>query len=387
MNKGRKIALFSALLIILLLFSCITVRGDDVDSGYETAPEEYGDFVGSLDDAVIDRLPESALDGDSEGLLSAAEEMISVSYLVNIVFSSFGGAIGEILPTLAWLMGTVILSALAQVFAGGLDGGLSGAVGFSCRLCSFLSIAAASVEALSRLSEYFDSLFSAVAAFVPLSGVLYAMGGNLTGAASGSATLSATLALCQFFFSETVIPVFCVCLSLSLLAVFDGVGAMALSAVGATVKKWYTTALAFVMMILTTAVAAQGILASKADGAAMRGVKFAASSFIPISGGALSSTLGTLAASVELLRGAVGVIGVAIILLMLIPISVYLAAMRGALAIASFTAGVLGCGGEKRLLDEIGSLYGYLEGIAVISAVVFIIAMAVFASTAAAVTG
>ena len=264
---------------------------------------------------------------------------------------------------------------------------MSSAVAFACRLCSFCAIAAISVGSLSRLKEYFDSLFAAVAAFVPLSGVLYAMGGNLTGAASGTVTLSATLAICQFFFAETVIPVFCACLALSLLSVFDGVSASAASSISTTVKKWYTTALAFIMMVLTAAVAAQGVLASKADGAAMRSVRFAASSFIPVVGGTVSSTLGTLAASVELLRGAVGVMGVVIILMMLIPVVVYLAAMRGALAVASFTAGMLGCSGEKRLLDEIGSLYGYLEGIAAISAVVFIIALAVFASTAAAVSG
>ena len=117
----------------------------------------------------------------------------------------------------------------------------------------------------------------------------------------------------------------------------------------------------------------------------MRGMKFAASSFIPISGGAISSTLGTLASSVELLRGTVGVLGIVIILLMLIPVSVYLAAVRAALGIASFAAGLLGCGSEKRFLDEIGSLYGYLEGIAALSSVVFIISLAIFASTAAAV--
>ena len=48
---------------------------------------------------------------------------------------------------------------------------------------------------------------------------------------------------------------------------------------------------------------------------------------------------------------------------------------------------MLGCSGEKRLLDEIGSLYGYLEGLAAISAVVFVMALAVFASTAAAISG
>jgi hypothetical protein len=46
---------------------------------------------------------------------------------------------------------------------------------------------------------------------------------------------------------------------------------------------------------------------------------------------------------------------------------------------------MLGCGGEKSLLDEVGSLYGYLEGIAALSAVVFLIAFAIFAATTAAV--
>lgn len=385
MSKKKRIVLFGVFFVLLMFSLAICVKGEDADGGYETLPEEYGDFIGSIEEGVLDKLPDGALEGDSQSLLSATEEMASVSYLLNMLLSAFGVAVGEALPILAWLMGTVILSAVAQTFASGLGEGLSGAVSFACRLCAFSSIAAASVESLSRLSAYFDSLFALVAGFVPLSGVLYAMGGNLTGAASGSAALSATLAVCQFFFSKTVIPVFCVCLSLSLLSVFDGQSALSSGSIAATVKKWYTTALAFIMMILTAAIGAQGILANKADGAAMRGMKFAASSFIPISGGTISSTLGTLASSVELLRGTVGVLGIVIILLMLIPVSVYLAAVRAALGIASFSAGMLGCGSEKRLLDEIGSLYGYLEGIAAISAAVFIIAMAIFASTASAV--
>ncbi len=387
MNKKKRIALYFALVLILIAVTAMSVGASDGNSDLETLPEEYGDFLDALPDGVLDKLPPEAPEGDRESLVSAASEMASVTYLLSAIFSAFGGAVTELLPTLALLLGIIILSSIAHTFASNFTGGLGAAVSFACRLCSFCSIAAISVGALSRLSEYFDSLFASVAAFVPLSGVLYAMGGNLTGAASGSVTLSATLAVCQFFFSETVIPVFCACLSLSLLSVFEGIGASASGSVAATVKKWYTTALAFIMMILTAAIAAQGILASKADGAAMRGMKFAASSFIPVSGGVVSSTLGTLAASVELIRGSVGVMGVVIILLMLIPVIVELAAMRGVLALTSFVAGLLGCAGEKRLLDEIGSLYGYLEGIAAISAAVFIIALAVFASTAAAVSG
>jgi len=99
----------------------------------------------------------------------------------------------------------------------------------------------------------------------------------------------------------------------------------------------------------------------------------------------VSSTLGTLAASVELMRGAVGVIGVAVVLLLLIPIIVELALLRAVFALAAFLAGMLGCSSEHKLLNEIGSLYGYLEGVAVLSSVVFIVAFAIFAATCSAV--
>lgn len=352
------------------------------DGETDTLPEELGDFIDSLPDGVLDSLPDEIYGDSASSLSEAARRMSGVAYLMSRLFDAFGSAVTELLPTLALLSAIVILSALGRAFASNL-GGLSEVVEFAAGLCSYSAIAAISVSSLERLSEYFDTLFATVTAFVPLSGVLYAIGGNINGAASGTLTLSATLAVCQFFFSKTVIPVFCVCLSLTLLGVFEGGGSG--RTVSASIKKWYTTALSFVMMILTVAIGAQSIIAAKADGMAMRGAKFAVGSFIPIVGGTVSGTLGALASSVELLRGSVGVIGIVIIILLLIPIIVELAALRGIFALTSFISGMVGCTGEKSLLDEIGSLYGYLEGIAALSASVFLIAFAVFAATAAAV--
>ena len=385
--KGRKATLFIFLIVALALLLSIgcPVYAADVDKadGDGTLPEEYGEFIESLPDEIIDALPDEIFGGDIGSLSGAADRMSGVSYLLSRLFDAFGSALGELLPTLALLMAIVIFSALAKAFAANL-GGLSEVIEFAAALCSYCSIAAVAVSSLDRLSRYFDMLFSAVGAFVPLYGVLYAAGGNINGAASGSVTLSATLAVCQFFFSKTVIPFFCICLSLTMLTVFEGSGGAG-RAISASIKKWYTTALSFVMMILSIAIAAQSILASKADGVAMRGVKFAAGSFIPIVGGTVSGTLGTLAASVELIRGSVGVVGIIIIILLLIPIIVELAALRGIFSLLSFASGLVGCGGEKSLLDEIGSLYGYLEGIAALSAVVFLISFAIFAATSAAV--
>lgn len=382
MKKKIKIFLLVCLSVLFLLLGGIRASAaEDEDSAM---PQEYSGFLGVLPDEISDKLPTGALSGDRESVLGAAEEMIGVKYLLGALFSTFGEAITSLMPTLALMLCVVVLSALCHVFSSNV-GGMSVAVTFACRLCSYFVTVGAAVTALSSLSDYFETLFACVAAFVPLSGVLYAMGGNLTGAAASSVAISSSLAVCQFFFSKTVIPFFCTCLSLTLISVFDGAPSRAAGSISSTLKKWYTTALAFISMILTASIAGQGIISAKADSAAMRGAKFAAGSFIPLSGGTLSSTLGTLASSVELLRGSVGVVGIVIILLMLISVVVRLAVMRGLLAITSFAAGVLGCSGEQRLLDEIGALYGYLEGIAAISASTFIIAMAIFATTASAV--
>ena len=387
LRDRKKMRLLKALTVLFVFIGVLLVspmraaaEGDE-----ETMPREYDFFLDSLPDEVANKLPDGAFDSDRGRVADAAQEIGGVGYLLEVLFDSFGGAIENILPTLATLCGIVVLSAVCHTFSANLSQGLGTATGFSARLCSFCAISGVAVGALERLSDYFDTLCNTVSAFLPLSGVLYAMGGNLSGAVTSTAALSSTLAVCQLFFTKTVIPFFCICLSLTLMGVCEGSGRFAGQSVSSTVKKWYATALGAVMMILTTSVAAQSILSAKADGAAMRGVKFAASSFIPVSGGAVSSTLGTLAASVELIRGSVGVVGVVIILLMLIPTVVELALLRGVLSMASFMSGLLGCSGEQQLLGEISSLYGYLEGIAALASVVFIIAFAIFANTAAAV--
>ena len=289
------------------------------------------------------------------------------------------------MPTLFLLFGIVILSAVFRALSAGLFQNTATECELCVRLCTYCVTAGVAVSSLERLEHYFESLFSAVSAFLPLSAVLYDMGGNLTAAASSTATLTAILTVCQFLCTKTVIPLFCLCMALSLLSVFDGAVGLGGQSLSASVRKWYGYGLGFVMMILTTALGTQSILSAKADGMAMRSAKFVASGFVPVTGGTVSSTLGTLAASVELLRGAVGAVGIGVILMLLIPVVVHIALLRGIYALSSFLAGMLGCGGEQKLLSEIGGLYGYPQGIAVLCSGIFLIAMAVFATASASV--
>ncbi|MBQ8408790.1 MAG: hypothetical protein IJY39_08000 [Clostridia bacterium] len=383
-RRMRSFAAWLVLCLLILWAGAVSVGAEDGEE-HGTMPEEYGSFIDSLPDTVSDILPDGAESSDSDAVSDAAQRVSNPEYLLSVLGELLEESVGRLLPTLSLLCGTVILAAVMYLLGGCFAAGTNKTVELCVRLSTYCVIAEVSVASLLHIEAYFQALLSAVASFLPLSGVLYAMGGNLTAAASASASLSVILAVCEFFCAKTVIPVFCVCLSLSMLSAFDGAGALVGQNLSGRIRKWYTTSLGFVMMLLTTALGAQSIITAKADGIAMRGVKLAVSGFVPISGGTVSSTLGTMAASVELIRGSVGVIGMISLLLMLLPVLLELAVMRGILSLAAFVAGMLGCGSEQRLLGELEGLYGYLEGVAVLAAAVFLIAMGIFATTASAV--
>lgn len=382
MKKAKLIKIFSLVVLffgtvwVILNFGVISAFAVE----YDTVPPEYSDFSDSIDGDVADKLPEGVFSDNADDINKAAGELIRPANILTMLTDLLGVKIKTVVPALALVLGIVVLSALLSAIASGSQG-LSRVSEGCIRLCSFTAISGMAVGCVESLSRYFDALFKAVTGFLPLSVALYAMGGNFTTAAESGATLGITLTVCQFFCTKTVIPVFCICLCISLMSVFENNGTVAVSSVGGTLRKWYTTSLTFVMMILTCSLAGSTLLTAKADNMAMRGAKFAVSSFIPVSGGTLSSTLGTLAASVEMLRGSVGVIGIVIIIMTLLPTIIELALLRGVFAIGSFCAATLGCSGEARLLSDLDSLYGYLEGIAALSAAVFIIAFGVFAST------
>lgn len=361
--------------IVLAVAGVITVYADE----YETLPPEYSDFSDSISGELADKLPNGVFSDDANEINKAAEQMISPSAILSALIDALGVGITNAVPTLALMLGIVILSAVLSTVSANLAG-TSRAAENCVKLCTFTAIAGVAVGSVESLTLYFERLFASVASFLPLSAALYAMGGNIGAAASSSAALGITLTVCQFFCTNTVVPVFCICLCMSLVSVFDGQAASAGGTVGASIRKWYMTSVSFVMMILTCSVAGSTLLSAKADNMAMRGAKFAISNFVPISGGTVSSTLGTLAASVEMLRGSVGVIGIVAIILMLLPTIVEIALLRGVFALGSFCASTLGCGGEARLLSDLESLYGFLEGIAVLSAAVFVISFGLFAA-------
>ena len=373
---------FRGVVALTVIITCLSLGIVEI-SAYEseTMPDEYLDFIEGIEGSVADKLPDGIFSNDADEVNNAAQALTDPINILSVLIEAVGEGISDVAPTLATVLGTVFVAALINSFSSSL-GGISRAVETCVRLCTFCVLSASATARVEVFREYLDNLLAAVSSFLPLCATAYAMGGNLTSAAGSVASLGAILTVCELFCTRAAIPIFSVCLCLSLLSAFDGWEIGAGGAISSLIRKWYLRALSFVMMLLTSSLGAQTLLSSRADGMAMRSFKFVASSFVPVSGGTVSSTLGTLASSVELLRGSIGVVGIVIIILMLLPVIVELALLRLVFSVGCFCSSSLGCSREARLLGELDSLYGYLEGIAILSAVIFLVVFGIFASVA-----
>ncbi len=378
LRKGLYKILFGILSVMLLAGLLFVFIGAE-----ETAmPDGYGDFLDKLPDDTKQLLPENIYSDDADKVADAVSEMSGVEYLFSAVLSCFASALGKIMPHVALLLGLVVLSSLGGLMSAHLSPSASRAFDICSRLVVFCLVGGVAISVLEDVKEFFIRVTGIISAFVPLSATLYTMGGNISAAMRSSSGLLVTLGVVEFISSVVVIPLFCFCLAISLTSSMTS--DIWAGSIGSSVKKTFLTALGIITAILSLSLSSQTVIASKADSLAIKGAKMFLGS-IPVTGGAVSSSLGTLASSVELIRGAVGVGGIIILLLLLLPVIIELWLMRSIYSLIGSLSGMLGMAGEHKLFLEVSELYGILEGVAIMCSVVFVVAMATLSAAAPAI--
>ena len=195
-------------------------------------------------------------------------------------------------------------------------------------------------------------------ASLPLMGALYAMGGNVATAVASTAGLSVYLTVLEGVIAKSILPFCGICMASALVGGLDP--SLRIDTAISTVKKKYTTLLSFLMMLLIAMLSVQTTIAARQDGLAMKSVKFAAGNWIPVVGGSVGELLKTVGGGVGYLRGAVGLSGILLLLLTLLPTLIELFLARCVWQFSASLADLLGCEGEKKLLLEFSSLLGYL---------------------------
>lgn len=364
--------LFCFCYLFVLLFLLSPAVWADEKREAETLPDVYQDLLNSLPPSILERVPEGALSNQTDDVGNAVGEMSSFSYLLQTVLSLVGLRLGDCLKLLCSVVGILILSSICRTFCASLKKPeLARAFSFMITLIITVTIFATGFGTIESTVSYFGTLNAFTSASVPLMGSLYIMGGNAAAAVATSAGLSLFMTVLEEIVGKSIVPFCGICLALALIGACEG--GPRLGGLLTSLKKNYTLMLSFFMMLLLAMLGSQTILGASKDTLAMRSAKFAAGSMIPVVGGSVAELLRSVSASVGYMRSAVGICGVLLLLLLMLPTLVELLLARATWQICSFFAEILGCDGEKRLLDEFASINGYLiAAVAICSSVLFL---------------
>ncbi|MBQ4603914.1 MAG: hypothetical protein IJB16_04850 [Clostridia bacterium] len=364
--KHKKIAAF--MLLMILLYSINIPAFANVDEYCNDWFEASGanELSEYLTEETRDYLKKIGCeDADFEGIF-------------DISFSSFTKLIKDILTEeiktpLEYLLKTVGAVLLVSVCAGFFpdDEKSKTVLALICGSFLIIEIFAPAMQSVSAAALSMGACAAFEKALIPVLAAVVTVSGNPASALSVHGTVFAAAQFVEAFAADTVMPLVGICGALSMTgSVFP---TLRLSAVSETVKKSLTTCLASAAGLFTGFLALKSTLAASVDGMAVKGVKLAANTFIPVIGGAIGEAFTSVAGSLSLVKNTVGVYAIVAFFIMTVPVIINLALWVIVMRIACLISDLLGCIQCSEVIKSIAFVFSMTNTILVLCAAVFII--------------
>lgn len=366
-----------ALTMILICVSPMGVSAEEEDK----LPDEYEDFTDGIPSDIADLLPDGIFSDRTDDVVGAVEELTSWGYILNTVFDILGVSIRAVVKALASITALLVVCSLLNMFKKSIKNEaldnvmllISGAV----MAASVLEISRAPIE---RAMESFEQMKIFVNTMSPLICSMYAMGGNISSAIVHNYGLIVFLSILENVCILSLQLILGICMALIIASSF--MQDNTLIGLNNAIKKTFTFFVGFIMLIFTSVISTQSLLASKADTLSSKTAKLLASQMIPLVGSTLGESLRTAGASIEYLRTNIGIVIIIILVLMILPTLLSVGLYRLVFVVANGIAGLLGCEREGKLVLEISSLYGYVFAIFAICSVILLFLVTIFAKCA-----
>ncbi len=384
--SGRRVRrsrlIFAVLLLGLLLSGAtVAVSGEEAGTGM---PEGYGELTELLPEETMDLLPEELSSSDVQEVGEALAALTSPDELFRLVGRIAGIELGAAVRLLAKLCALLVIAAVFGALQRTLgSSAMAGMMRFCTTTAIFAAIIYTQMEHLRGVVSFFERLTSLMGAMIPITGTVWAMGGNVTTATAGTGTLYVFLSVSEALCAKTVMPLCCFLTALALCCALSPDTGM--RGLASATKKTYTFLMGITMTLLLSCLSSQTTLTAAADSTTARAAKTVSATVIPVVGGSVGETLRTVASGVGYLKSVVGISGILFVFLLTLPTLVDLILTRLAFLLSGGVADLLGCEGEGRLIGEIGAIWGCMIAAVAMSSVMFILALTIFVRTTVAI--
>ena len=330
----------------------------------------------------INRLIPGELEGKIDPFSSEVSAEIDFSSLLSCLRDEVLCGLPDVIPffeiLFAFLVCSAVLSALKESL---LSESLSSLLETVFSLALSLLIGGKLALLLGNCLGFLKKMTLFVSSLLPYLSLLSLSGGNAVTAAGDNAFLLFTLSAVQNLCIGLLSPLIRVSLAFSLSdSISDNVN---LAGIPRLFKKIYSFFLTTSTGLLSILLFFQHNLSLAADNAAAKSIKFAGS-LIPVVGSSLGDAVRTVISSLSVIRTSLGIFGLLVILLLLLPCAVSLFLYKFALSAACTLSGLFGMKREERTLSLFADIIDMMIASVIASSVIFIVSLALFVSSTSA---
>ncbi len=363
----KTIKIISCIFLLLLFVPTLTVSADEVKN-----------YLKDTDKSLSQVLPDDAkrLMEENDVSLENPESVdkLSVTYWLELikdtVFQNIKNPIklmGEMLIVIIML--TMIKSLIED------NGDMDSILAVIATLISVGILYSSISSCIKIVTDTITATSVFMYSYVPVFSSILAAGGC---ASSGISYYVAILSVCEiigFFMKNLLVPFMSFTIAASVIeAINPSVIGINISGSLKNVSKWI---LGLISSIFIGVISVQGIIGQASDSLGIRTIKFAASSLIPVVGGAISDAYTTLSGSMSYIKSGVGVIGIIIIIFSVLTPVVTVISLKAVLSLTKGISTFFGQQNISSLLGGINSVLSIVLGIIACFTLIFIIATAV----------
>ncbi len=348
-----------AFLIILtaVALSAVTVSSEETSF----------DLRGLLPDEISEEMPDSYFYGNEDGEAELPDAEFIFGYALKAVKTIIPGAA----KSMALILGISLIASMVNVISSSFSETTAKAVCFISSLCVCGASYSVLSDVFSGICEYIETLHVFINGFMPVMTGAIALSGNITTASVTGIMISLALTILEALSNGVLFLLLKVCFCFSITTVIPGT--LSLGEISALIKRVLTHVLAFIMLVMSVVTAYQTLLSKSADNAIMKGIRFAAGSYIPVIGNSVGESLSLIASGLSTVRAATGAAGCAVIAVMLIIPMIRVIFYRLAFDLCSAISGITGLTKEGAFMREMSSLAGFGLAIMTISSVFFML--------------
>jgi len=373
----KRISLF----IFFLFMLSTTVYA--VDGQNDTIYEEIYDY--SNVDNIYENIPESIINiGITEKIdFSNLKDKNTVTLIISEVFNLFIKYLRENITFFFSLLGIIILcSVLKAVWESFTSNGNEYIYKYISLICISALIYSFLTPVFDESANYLKDTNVFMTLMLPIMSALGVAGGNAAAVIVENLQVISVVNFFDVLIANYLMPLLKICFAMSLTSVICNVN---ISGINKFIKTSIISISVFALTLLTAIFYFQNSLATAADTLSMRGVRFAAGTFIPLIGSLVGEASKTVIGSIMYIKSTVGIfIIVILIFLTLIPV-LKIVVKKTVLYICKIVCDILGLDTEGIFIKEINDLLNILMIFLIMSGIYFIISITVFIKTAVSV--